>query len=107
MAKEIKSNKLARIVREERKAALVLFFGNWCIDCRESKPTWEAWTDSRAGPIFMVEIMRGDPGWKDWSIDEIPTVAAFVGGVEVGRVHGTISPDCLDRLWRLVSRGGA
>jgi len=94
-------------VREERKDALVLFFGNWCIDCRESKPAWEAWTDSKAGPIFMVEIMRGDPEWRDWSIDEIPTVAAFVGGVEVGRVHGTISPEALDRLWRLVSRGRA
>ena len=94
-------------MREERKDALVLFFGNWCIDCRESKPAWEAWTDSKAGPIFMVEIMRGDPEWRDWSIDEIPTVAAFVGGVEVGRVHGTISPEALDRLWRLVSRGRA
>jgi thioredoxin-like negative regulator of GroEL len=107
LAKEIKSNKLAKIVREERKAALILFFGNWCIDCRQSKPTWDAWMESRVGPIFIVEIMRGDPEWKGWNIDEIPTVAAFVGGVEVGRIHGTISREGLDRLWQLVSLGRA
>ncbi len=105
--KEIKSNSLTRIVREERKAALVLFFGNWCIDCRESKPTWDAWTKTRDGPAFTLEIMRGDPEWKDWNIDEIPTVAAFVGGVEVGRIQGVISPEGLDHLWRVVSRGSA
>ncbi len=107
LAKEIKSDKLARIVTEERKAALVLFYGDWCIDCRESKPTWNSWKDGRTGPIYMVHVMRGDPEWKDWSLDEIPTVAAFVEGTEVGRVHGTISTEGLDRLWKLISQGRA
>ena len=46
----------------------------------------------------MLEIMRGDPECKDWNVDEIPTVAAFFGGAEVGRIHGTILPEDLDRL---------
>jgi thioredoxin-like negative regulator of GroEL len=107
LVKEIESNRLAKIVREEHKPALALFFGDWCIDCRQFKPTWDAWTERRAGPIFTVEIMRGDPEWKDWNLEEIPTVAAFVGGAEVGRVHGTISREGLDRLWPLVSPGRA
>ena len=107
MAKYVKSGELLRAVKDGRKAALILFFGNWCVDCKKFEPTWDAWTEKRRGPIFMVEIMRGDSEWKDWSLDEIPTLVAFVGGAEVGRIQGVITPEGLDRLWRLVSRGRA
>ncbi len=98
MAKLVTSSDLDIIVRKERRPAVVLFFGKWCGDCREFEPTWNRWVKDRRGTLLMVEVLRGGPEWKDWNLDEIPTVASFADGTEVGRVAGSISEDDLRSL---------
>jgi thioredoxin-like negative regulator of GroEL len=97
---KIDSKGLAKKVRTDRESALVLFSGEWCKDCRAFKPVWDAWTEGRAGPIYTVEVGRAGREWKEWSLDEIPTVAAYSGGSEVGRAHGAITRDDLESLWK-------
>ena len=115
MASEISLSKLRKLVREERKTALVLFRGSWCSDCIAFGPVWKAWTGGRKGPIFEVEVARGSKAWKEWSLDEIPTVALFIDGAEEERADGPITSLDLDELWDIAQqkvlalsrRGGA
>lgn len=100
IVRKINSRDLDVKIREKREKALVLFYGNWCQDCREFKPLWEDWTKGKTGPIFAVEIVRGGPEWEEWSIEEIPTVAAYSKGFEMGRADGVISENDLDSLWK-------
>lgn len=97
-AKLVTSAELDDIVRKDKQTVITLFFGNWCIDCRNFKPIWEKWVGRRREQILMVEVLRGGPEWKDWDLDEIPTVAIFSGGLESARVAGTISSDDLEAL---------
>jgi thioredoxin-like negative regulator of GroEL len=97
-ARLITSAELDKIVRKEKQTAIVLFFGDWCIDCRNFKPTWEQWIGRCKEKVLMVEVLRGGQEWEDWALDEIPTVAVFSEGVESARVAGTISSDDLDML---------
>ena len=102
MPDEVNFEKLRNIVAKDGQAALVLFSGTWCGDCKAFKPSWDNWSNAKTGPIFKVEIQRGGKEWREWAIDEIPTVAAYLDGVEKGRAHGTISERDLDRLWNLI-----
>jgi len=101
LAKEISSSELREHVDRPGEAAFVLFHGSWCHDCKAFMPTWNRWATDMKGSVFMVEILRGGSEWRDWGIDEIPTVAAFKDGSELGRAHGSISERDLDRLWKL------
>ena len=100
MHREVDSPGLRDIIEHGADSALVLFYGDWCSDCRSFEPLWDKWTAGRSGPIFMVAVSRGGKEWLDWNIDEIPTVVAFKNGAEVDRAHGTIGEDDLDRLWQ-------
>ena len=101
---DVHSEKLRSIVEEDGKSALVLFYGNWCGDCGAFKPTWDLWNKSKIGPIYAVEVLRGGKEWKEWGIDEIPTVAIYSDGIEKGRVCGIISEPDLNRLWNKIRR---
>ena len=98
LAKIISSPMLRRMLEEDESIAVVLFTGEWCPVCREFKPIWSRWTEGKSVPLFVVDVPRGGAEWKEWRIDEIPTVGAFSQGREVARVHGTITPDDLDGL---------
>jgi len=102
MSEKIDFEKLRSVVAKDGQAAFVLFAGDWCGDCKAFEATWDAWNRDKTGLIFKVEIQRGGKEWREWAIDEIPTVAAYLGGVEKGRSHGTISERDLDRLWSLI-----
>lgn len=104
MTEEIGFERLKGLVAKEGQRALVLFSGIWCGDCKAFKPTWDVWTSTRDGPIFKVEIRRGGKEWREWAIDEIPTVALFIDGLEKTRVHGTISERDLDHIWSLLKK---
>jgi len=97
MATSVGSIDLRRIV-ETKSRAFVLFSGEWCPDCREFEPIWSAWAKNRAADCYQVEVPRGGPEWSDWDLEEIPTVAAFLDGREVQRVHGIITREDLDAL---------
>ncbi len=97
-ARLITSAELQKIVRKEKQTAIILFFGNWCIDCSNFKPIWQRWISDRKETVLMVEVLRGGPEWRDWDLDEIPTVAVYTKGVELARVAGAISVDDLDTL---------
>jgi len=98
LRKKVVSSELSRIVKTEKKPALVLFYGDWCIDCRNFKPTWDKWCEGKPGSILMIEVQRGGPEWEHWNLDEIPTVAAFAKGCEIDRVNGSISASDLAAL---------
>jgi len=102
LALDVHSEKLRSIVEEERRSALILFFGNWCGDCRAFKPTWDRWNKSKIGHIYAVEVLRGGKEWKEWGIDEIPTVAIYSDGIEKGRACGIITEPILNRLWNKI-----
>jgi len=102
MVEGVSFEKLRSIIARDGQVALVLFAGDWCGDCRVFIPTWDAWNKDKTGPIFKVNIRRGGKEWREWAIDEIPTVAAYLDGVERSRVHGTISERDLDLLWNLI-----
>ena len=98
MQTDVSSSELKRIVLAEKAKAVVLFSGAWCSDCRELKPVWDSWTPGISGPILKVEVLRGGPEWKDWDLAEMPTVAVFRGGRELGRIQGTITRTDLEML---------
>ena len=100
----IESEELTAIIRKDKKPALVLFHGSWCIDCKAFEPTWIRWISGKRGPIFGVEVPRGGKEWKDWTLDEIPTVASYSGGAEKGRAHGVIAESDLNRLWKMIGQ---
>jgi len=89
---------LRKLVLVEKVRAVVLFSGTWCPDCRELEPIWNRWIQSIPGSILKVEVPRGGSEWRDWSLVEIPTVAVFAGGRELGRIHGTITRTDLEML---------
>jgi len=102
MSEEVNLEKLRSIVAKDDQAALVFFAGNWCGDCIAFKQTWDIWNKAKTGPIFKIEIQRGGREWREWAIEEIPTVVAYLDGVEKGRARGTISEQDLDRLWNSI-----
>lgn len=103
---DITSGYLGRVVRTDRKGAMVLFSGKWCSDCVAFRLTWDTWTAGKEGPIYRLEVPRAGREWKDWGLEEIPTVAAFSDGVEMDRIQGEIVPSDLDQLWiTLIERG--
>lgn len=102
MTKKITSADLKKMLKNREGNALVLFQGDWCPDCRAFKPAWELWCRDRSGPIFSIEVLRGAAEWKEWDIDEIPTVAVYCSGSEKDRVHGNITDEDLERLWKQV-----
>ena len=103
MERFLNSRELKTIIAS-KKPALVLFSGPWCIDCRNFQSTWDEWTRDRKGPIHTLVVERGSPEWSEWSLDEIPTVAAFDRGNELDREHGDIGKQDLDRLWKAIMR---
>ncbi len=100
----IESVELAGIIRKGKKPALVLFHGSWCGDCKAFEPVWNRWISGKSGPIFRIEVLRGGEEWKDWALDEIPTIASFSGGAEKGRAHGVITESDLNRLWKMIDQ---
>lgn len=102
MHREIDSTELKRTVEQNAKGMIVLFQGNWCGDCKAFKPTWDHWSAGKKQVLLMVEVMRGGREWREWALDEIPTVAAYKDGSELGRAHGTITESDLDRLAKLL-----
>jgi len=98
----IDSKELALIIRKDKEPALVLFHGSWCGDCEAFEPVWNRWISEKRGPIFRIEVPRGGKEWKDWALDEIPTIASFSGGTEIGRAHGVITESDLNRLWKMI-----
>ena len=102
MPKEITSSELRECVDRPDGVAVVLFHGSWCGDCRVFRPTWDRWCTGKKGPVFIMEILKGGREWMNWAIDEIPTVAVYSDGSELGRAHGEISESDLDRLWKLI-----
>ena len=104
MPTTIESEELAAIIIRDKKPALVLFHGSWCVDCKAFEPTWNRWISGKRGPIFRIEVPRGGKEWKDWELDEIPTIASYSGGAEKGRVHGIINESDLNRLWTMIDQ---
>lgn len=102
MVQIIAASELRRIVLSEKKDAIVLFTGSWCVDCTAFKPAWEQWAGSRAGPVYVLEIKRGDSAWEDWNLREIPTVSAFKNGMELAKASDHIVLDDLERLWGMI-----
>lgn len=101
----VSSIDLRRLAFEEKRNLVVLFSGVWCPDCREFRQTWETWSARTKDTTVMLEVPRGGQEWKDWDLDEIPTVAAYKNGREVARVHGTITTAELEGLSRGLSEG--
>ncbi len=52
-----------------------------------------------------MEIPRDGVEWKDWRLEEIPTVAAFNDGRELARANGAITQSDVERLLKLVVKG--
>ena len=97
MVTHISSEQLRKLVNE-RKPAVVLFSGEWCGDCVAFKPLWTHWIKRHPGNVYQLELANRDATWDAWEIDEIPTVVAFIGGVEKGRAQGIILEKDLDSL---------
>ena len=104
MVQTIAASELRRIVVSDKRDALVLFTGSWCVDCTAFGPTWEQWAGSRTGPVYVLEIKRGDSAWQDWNLREIPTVSAFKNGKEFAKASDHIGLDDLERLWSMIER---
>lgn len=102
MAEKIGTQDLRKLLRN-RETVIVLFSGEWCPDCRGFKPTWDTWRTGKAVKLHVLDVPRGGAEWKDWGLDEIPTVCAFSRGKETARVHGTIGLDVLDGLLEKIS----
>lgn len=106
MPRKVDSAALDRMVIGGEEDAMVLFYGEWCSDCREFRPTWDRWAKKRKGAIYELEVGKASPEWREWDLREIPTVALFIKGAEEDRAEGAISADDLDRLWRLWKEEG-
>lgn len=102
MVRNVSSNELKGIILMEKKPAMVLFTGAWCVDCTAFKPTWERWNKARDGPVYVLEIKRGDTAWQEWDLPEIPTVAIYKNGELIGRASDRILSEDLDRLWKMI-----
>ncbi|OGS56727.1 MAG: hypothetical protein A3K60_02570 [Euryarchaeota archaeon RBG_19FT_COMBO_56_21] len=105
MVQNVTSGELKRFVFSDKKPAMILFTGSWCVDCTAFRPTWERWNLGKSGPVFVLEIKRGDAAWQEWELPEIPTVAVYQNGNLIGKANDRISSDDLDELWKLISPG--
>lgn len=105
LSEAVNSAHLRGIVKEGNGRAVILFSGEWCPDCQGFKPTWSRWQGMTKERTFTVEVPRGGSEWHEWNLDEIPTVAVFSRGRELGRVHGAITADDLEGLIRRASSG--
>ena len=99
MPRKVDSKTLDEQVIAGGRNALVLFYGDWCSDCKAFKPLWNRWTKGKRGSIFELEVGRGSKEWREWDLKEIPTVALFIEGAEDDRADGTIQKKHLDVLW--------
>ncbi len=105
MAEILTADELRRTVISEKRDAIVLFTGSWCVDCTAFRPIWEKWAGSKAGPVYILEIKRGDSAWEDWKLREIPTVSAFKNGQQVAAASDRIGLRDLERLWSMIEHG--
>lgn len=80
------------VIRSDR-ATLVCFTAAWCGPCKALSPLLEQIAGERIDDlkVVKVDIEESPKTPTNLGIRSVPTVIAFVGGVEVARTVGLVS----------------
>jgi len=79
---------------------LVDFTATWCPPCRALEPVLESLAREQAGKVSVVAV-DGDatPSISNrFRVKAFPTIVAFAGGKEIGRIVGLTSKEKLLRM---------
>jgi thioredoxin 1 len=90
------------LVLRSDKPVLVEFGGKWCGPCKALAPVIAKLVEESGGRYTVAEVDIDDSPEvaKRYGIRGLPTVIAFAGGAEKGKVVGVASKDALLALLR-------
>jgi thioredoxin 1 len=78
---------------------LVVFGAPWCNPCKASKPLLKEFGAENENITFVEVNVDDNPDIaRHYSVMSVPTVVAFNGGEETGRVMGRPSRQDLEKL---------
>ncbi len=79
---------------------LVDFYADWCGPCKMMAPTLDQFAFDRSGEVLVLKVDtdRDQDLSMRFGIRGIPTLIAFSGGKEIGRLVGMAGRPELDRL---------
>ncbi len=89
-----------RTIQSASVPVVVDFYADWCGPCRKMAPVLDQFAADRQGEVLVLKVDTD----RDGSVSErfgvrgIPTLIAFRGGVERGRLVGLVTRSELDQL---------
>ena len=90
-----------KIVREEKKLALVEYSAPWCVYCRRINPAFLKLAEQYADRIVMaqVNIDNDEELAKEYQIELVPTLVIYKDGVPVDNI---VAPESKAKIEELI-----
>jgi thioredoxin 1 len=102
MIQEITDQKEFEGITQGQNTAVVSFFADWCIPCREVGPKLEAWSEKfEDKEFYKVNVDELMEIAEDEGISCIPTIIIYKSGCQLEIFEGT-DDDKIKELFKIV-----
>ena len=90
-----------KLVREEKKLALVEYSAPWCVYCRRINPAFQKLAEQYADRIVMaqVNIDNDEELAKEYQIELVPTLVVYKDGAPVDNI---VAPESKAKIEELI-----
>ncbi|MCC3866986.1 thioredoxin [Terrisporobacter mayombei] len=92
MAKIIKTNEFANVVKNKKGIVVVDFFATWCGPCKMLSPVYNSLAEEMVdkADFYKVDIDESMELAEKFVVSTVPTVIVFKDGKEMDRLVGFI-----------------
>lgn len=103
--KKVTDSDFGRIVLESEKPAVVDFWANWCVPCRNLDEVLNEMAGEYDGKVsfYRIDVNESNATASKYAVRSIPMLLFFHGGEVVDQAVGSLSREMLeDKLNRLL-----